>query len=126
LAVIAVGSTVHPALAAAAELREEGIRTAVINARFVKPLDRQLICDTARRVKKIITVEENVLMGGFGSAVLELFAESGLQDVRVFRLGVPDEFVAQAPQEDLRRMYGIDANGIATVARMMMRCTLPR
>jgi 1-deoxy-D-xylulose-5-phosphate synthase len=122
LAVIAIGSTVHPALSAAEELRDEGINAAVINARFVKPLDQQLICDVARRVKKIVTVEENVLMGGFGSAVLELLAENSINDVRVVRLGIPDEFVPHASQEDLRKIHAIDKDGIAATARMMVRC----
>ena len=98
LAIIAIGSVVNPALAAAKRLSEEGINIKVINARFVKPLDEELILKTAATIKKIITVEENMLQGGFGSAVLELLAEKGVTGVRVKRLGIPDEFVKHATQ----------------------------
>jgi len=120
LAVIAVGSTVYPAIEAADTLSREGIEIRVINSRFVKPLDENLICDTAMSLKKIITVEENVLMGGFGSAVLELLEKRGLYDVRVRRLGIGDEFVQHATQAELRELYGIDARGIAEAVRLFL------
>ena len=120
LAIVAIGSTVYPAIAAAAKLKAEGINARVINARFVKPLDEVLLCDTAKSVKSIITVEENVLMGGFGSAVLELFEEKGIHDVIVKRLGIKDKFVEHASQKELRRMYGIDEEGIMGAARSVM------
>ncbi len=120
LAIIAIGSTVYPALAAAGKLKSEGIGARVINSRFVKPLDRDLLCDTASSLKKIITVEENVLMGGFGSAVLELFQETGLFDITVKMLGINDEFVEQGTQAELREKYGIDEKGIAEAARELM------
>ena len=119
VAIVAIGSCVHPALAAAGLLRTEGIPVRVINARFVKPLDAELLTDTARKIAKLITVEENALMGGFGSAVLELLAEKGVTGVTVRRLGIPDEFVQHATQRELRRLYGIDAEGIAAAARGM-------
>jgi 1-deoxy-D-xylulose-5-phosphate synthase len=118
-AVIAIGNCCHPALAAAGMLAAEGIAVQVINARFVKPLDADLLCDTARRIKRIVTVEENALMGGFGSAVLELFAEQGINGVSVRRLGIPDVFAPQATQKELRRLYGIDAEGIAAAVKEM-------
>ncbi len=120
LAIVAIGATVHPAIAAAAKLKAEGINAMVINARFVKPLDEGLLCDAAKSVKKIITVEENVLMGGFGSAVLELFEEKGIHDVIVKRLGIRDKFVEQATQKELRRMYGIDDEGIIAAVKSLM------
>ncbi len=120
LAVIAVGSCVHPALRAAARLRQEGISIAVVNARFVKPLDEELLCDTAASLKRVITVEENVLMGGFGSAVLELFEKKGVRNVTAKRLGIGDEFVEHAAQRELRRMHGIDEEGIMAAVRQMM------
>ena len=119
LAVVAIGACVHPALDAAELLRAEGIPIRVINARFVKPLDAELICVAARELKRVITVEESSLMGGFGSAVLELFAEKGVSGVSVRRLGIPDEFAPHATQKELRRMYGIDAAGIAAAVRDM-------
>ncbi|MDO8785503.1 MAG: 1-deoxy-D-xylulose-5-phosphate synthase [Syntrophales bacterium] len=120
LAIVAIGSTVHPAAAAAEKLRQEGINATVINARFVKPLDEDLLCGVAASIKRIITVEENVLMGGFGSAVLELFEERGVHGVIVKRLGIRDEFVEHATQADLRRRYGIDEEGIIAAAREMI------
>jgi 1-deoxy-D-xylulose-5-phosphate synthase len=120
LAIVAIGSTVYPAVAAAAKLKAEGINARVINARFVKPLDEVLLCDTAGSIKRIITVEENVLMGGFGSAVLELFEEKGIHDVIIKRLGIKDKFVEHATQKELRSMYGIDEEGIMGAARSVM------
>jgi 1-deoxy-D-xylulose-5-phosphate synthase len=120
LAVVAIGACVYPALTAAELLQAEGIPIRVINARFVKPLDAGLLCDTAAKFTRIITVEENTLMGGFGSAVLELFAERGIGGTAVRRLGIPDEFAQHATQKELRRLYGIDAEGIAATARGML------
>jgi 1-deoxy-D-xylulose-5-phosphate synthase len=116
MAIWAIGSTVYPALAAADRLRREGIHARVVNARFVKPLDRGLLGETARFLKKIITVEENVLMGGFGSAVLEALEQLGIHDVQVKRLGIDDEFVPHATQDELRSQYGIDEAGIIRAA----------
>ncbi len=120
LAVFAIGSMVYPALQAAAALRREGIAITVINARFVKPLDEELLCSTARSLKRVITVEENVLMGGFGSAVLELLERKGIDAVQVRRLGIGDEFVEHASQRELRRMHGIDEEGIMAAVRKML------
>jgi 1-deoxy-D-xylulose-5-phosphate synthase len=117
IALFAIGSTVYPALDAARELAREGIDVEVVNCRFIKPMDEVLLCDTALRLKKVVTVEENVLMGGFGSAVLELFEKKGLCDIKVKRLGVGDEFVQHATQAQLRRLYGVDAEGIAKAVR---------
>ncbi len=121
LAIVAIGSTVMPALAAAERLREEGIGARVVNARSVKPLDADLLCESAARTKKVLTVEENVLMGGFGSAVLELFQEKGLRNAAVVRLGVPDTFVEQATMAELRSLYGVDEEGILRAARSLAR-----
>ncbi|HEU18126.1 MAG TPA: 1-deoxy-D-xylulose-5-phosphate synthase [Deltaproteobacteria bacterium] len=121
VAIIAVGSTVHPSMEAAEELKKKGIDAAVVNSRFVKPLDRELLCRVASSVKKILTVEENVLMGGFGSAVLELFEDEGLYDVRVKRLGIPDEFVEQGTQAELRKKYEIDRDGIREAVKKLVQ-----
>jgi 1-deoxy-D-xylulose-5-phosphate synthase len=120
LAIVAIGSTVYPAIAAAKKLKEKGISVRVINARFVKPLDEKLLCSTAHSFKRIITVEENVLMGGFGSAVLELFEQKGIRDAVVKRLGIRDEFVEHASQGELRKLYGIDEEGIMEAAQRMV------
>jgi 1-deoxy-D-xylulose-5-phosphate synthase len=91
-AVLAIGNTVHPALAAASDLAAEGIACAVLNARFVKPLDRDRILELARRCRVLVTVEEHSVMGGFGSAVLELLAQEGVS-VPVRMLGIPDALI---------------------------------
>lgn len=120
VAIIAIGITVLPALEAARTLAEKGIRATVINARFVKPLDREMILQAARRTGCIITAEENALQGGFGSAVLELLADEGVTGVRVKRLGIPDRFVEQGPQQQLRADLGIDAAGIAAATEAFL------
>jgi 1-deoxy-D-xylulose-5-phosphate synthase len=118
--ILAIGSTVYPSLEAAHMLSEHSIGASVINCRFVKPLDKELICPMAERLGKVLTVEENVLDGGFGSAVLELFQERGLSWVRVRRIGIPDRFVEHGQQETLRGMYSINKEGIAEEAREMV------
>ena len=117
LAIIAVGCTVHPALQAAQKLADEGIGAKVINARFIKPLDAELILNTAASIKKILTVEENVLDGGFGSAVLELLAENGVTGATVKRLGIRNQFVEHAKPSELRSSLGLDEEGILQAAR---------
>lgn len=111
LLILALGAAVHPALKAAEELEKQGYQATVVNARFVKPLDDNLILTLAARRGRVLTVEENVLQGGFGSAVLELFMDRGLL-VPVKRLGIPDVFVEQGAPGILREKYGLDAKGI--------------
>jgi len=119
LAIFAIGYTVQPALEAARRLREEGIDATVVNCRFVKPLDGDLLARVALATGKVLTVEENVLAGGFGSAVLEMLETKGLTGIDVKRLGIPDEFVEHATQAEMRRHYGIDAEGILEAARKL-------
>ena len=116
LVILAIGSTVYPALQAAERLEGEGIHTAVINSRFLKPLDGDLICHWAQTTGRVLTVEENVLQGGFGSAVLEVLQEKNVSPVEVKRLGIPDLFVEHGPQSLLRSKYGIDEDGIVREA----------
>jgi 1-deoxy-D-xylulose-5-phosphate synthase len=116
-ALLAVGTMVYPALEAAELLAGEGLKLAVANMRFIKPLDRELILALADKTGRLVTVEENVLQGGFGSAVLELLEEAGRSDVAVTRLGFPDAFVEQGEQWELRARYGLDAAGIAARIR---------
>ena len=116
ISIIAFGSTVYPALEAAELLLYKGISAGVINARFVKPLDADLILSAAGKTGCIMTVEENALQGGFGSAVLELLYDNGMQNVKVKRLGIPDRYVEQGSQAQLRKDLGIDAEGIAAAA----------
>jgi 1-deoxy-D-xylulose-5-phosphate synthase len=112
LAILALGSTVLPALEAAELLGRRGISCAVVDARFVKPLDEALILELASRVGGIITVEEHAGTGGFGSAVLELLAAHACR-VPVEVIAVPDEFVEHGKQSDLRATYALDGPGIA-------------
>jgi 1-deoxy-D-xylulose-5-phosphate synthase len=116
VAVLAIGYSVQPALAAADILLAEGQSVAVVNARFVKPLDESLISTIARRAKKIVTVEENMAQGGFGSAVLELLAREGVS-TPVTILGVPDEFIHHGAQKIQRRELGLDEDGILFALR---------
>jgi 1-deoxy-D-xylulose-5-phosphate synthase len=120
LAIIAIGSVVNPAVAAAKRLSEEGINIKVINARFVKPLDEDLILKTAAAINKIITIEENILQGGFGSAILELLAEKNITGIWVKRLGIPDEFVDHATQTEQHHKYGLNEEGIIRTIKEML------
>lgn len=114
-AILAYGSMVYPAVAAAENLEKDGIEATVVNMRFVKPLDSELILDLAASHQLIVTVEEAYLAGGFGSAVMELLEENGLQDkVKVVRMGVPDEIVTHGDPKVLLAGYGLDADGIYT------------
>lgn len=117
-AIIAYGSMVRPAIDAAAHLDQAGIQATVVNARFVKPLDEELITRLAREHALIVTVEEAYLAGGFGSAVMELLeAEGLLEDTTVLRMGVPDEIVTHGDPKDLLGGYGLDAGGISEKVR---------
>ncbi|CAN5451860.1 1-deoxy-D-xylulose-5-phosphate synthase [soil metagenome] len=113
VAILAYGSMVYPALQAAENLEKDKIDASVINARFVKPLDTELILALAQSNRLIVTVEEAYLAGGFGSAVLELLEENGLQDkVKVVRMGVPDRIITHGDAKLLLAKYGLDADGI--------------
>ena len=125
LTIVAVGSTVHPALEAAAQLKQKGIFASVVNARFIKPLDSELILTQAKKTGCIVTVEENALLGGFGSAVLELISDAGMTGVRVKRIGLPDAFIEQGTQSQLRANLGLDAAGIAATCQAFLKGCAP-
>lgn len=108
---IAIGSMVYTAVEAAKMLGQEGHTATVINARFVKPMDKDLLLKYAKKAKAVVTVEEGVLDGGFGSAVLELLAEEGV-NVPVKRIGLPDKFIEQGKIAELHQSYGLTAGGI--------------
>ncbi len=120
LAVLAIGSCVYPAEMAALLLAKEGISITVINARFVKPLDEDLIVTTCKNIKYLLTVEDNVLNGGFGSAVLELLASRGIWGLKVKMLGIPDRFVEHGALKDLRGKYRLDRRGIEEAIRSLL------
>lgn len=121
LVIVGVGNTVIPAFKAAQSLSRLGIDAAVVNARFVRPLDRGLLQSLLTQVPRLITVEDHVLEGGFGSAVLEFLAEEGITEVRVKRLGLPDRFIPHGTQEQLRKICGIDEEAITQAALQMAR-----
>jgi 1-deoxy-D-xylulose-5-phosphate synthase len=115
VAIMAYGSMVQPASEAAAKLANIGIASTVVNARFVKPLDAELIIDLARNKELLVTVEDAYLGGGFGSAVLELLESNDLADkIKVARIGVPDEIVPHGDPKVLLANYGLDADGICS------------
>jgi 1-deoxy-D-xylulose-5-phosphate synthase len=120
LLILAVGASVQPALNAAQELAKKGFKPTVVNARFVKPLDAELILNQAAANGRVLTVEENVGQGGFGSAVLELFADRGLLGVPVKRLAIPDAFLEHGAPAILRQKYGLDADGILKAALKLL------
>ena len=112
VALFAVGSMVAPAMEAAEKLAAQGIEATVVNARFVKPVDTELILDVASRIKYIVTVEENTLPGGFGSSVNNALKQADINDVIVRSIGVPDMFIEHGGQAFIRAKYGLDAKGI--------------
>ena len=121
LLILAVGASVYPALKAAGDLEKQGFNATVVNARFIKPLDENLILTLAASHGRVLTVEENVVAGGFGSAVLELLADQGLFGVAVKRLGIPDTFVEHGSQDILRQKFGLDAPGILQGALELLK-----
>jgi 1-deoxy-D-xylulose-5-phosphate synthase len=121
IAIIAVGNMVYPALSASERLDKDGVSVMVVNARFVKPMDRNLLISIASRIKRIITVEENTLTGGFGSAVLEFLNDAEIPHIKVRRLGLPDEFICQGHHDELRKKYGLDEKGIYQSALSLLK-----
>jgi len=119
--IIAIGHHVFTAGVAAKDLARHGIKASVINARFVKPIDHDLITEIARRTGHILTIEENSLAGGFGSAVLECLSDSGMTSVKVCRLGLPDRFVEHGSQKTLRRLVNLDVPSIVKAVRSMIK-----
>lgn len=119
--VLAIGQTVSEAVAAGNILAEKGISACIVNARFIKPIDSELLCSLASRIKKIITIEDHVRMGGFGSAVLECLSDNGINDVLVERIGYPDMFIEHGGQNELRQKYGVCADGIVESAIKLLK-----
>jgi len=118
--ILAVGRSVQEALSARELLLTQGISSTVVNCRFIKPIDKELISGLAEKIPRIITVEENVLQGGFGSAVLEALNDFGVADFCLERLGIPDIFVEHGSQKLLRSKYSLDASAIVETAKRMM------
>jgi 1-deoxy-D-xylulose-5-phosphate synthase len=123
VALIALGTMVAPALVAAELLAEQGVSATVINARFVQPLDERVVVGLARSIGRLITVEESVIAGGFGSAVSECLDRNGLSGTPQLRLGVPNQFVLHGKRDELLKRCGLDAAGIAGRALDWIRAT---
>jgi len=123
--IFAIGVEVWPAVEAAQILAKENIEVAVVNARFIKPLDDELIARFCKPYSKVITVEEGSLAGGFGSAVMERTQQLGIENVDFHRIGIPDEYVHHGAQEILRAQYDLHAEGIARRVREFLAETMP-
>ncbi len=119
LTVVALGAMVYPALQAAEIVQDEGIDVTVINPRFVKPIDHKLILHHGRRTHALLTVEDHVAHGGFGSAVVEALADHEATDITVLRHALPDDIIEHGAQNLLRRDFGLDAAGIADKMRQL-------
>jgi len=113
VAIIAIGAAVAPSLEATEILAKEGVTCTVVNARFVKPLDVELLTRVATDSKLVVTVEENVLDGGFGSSVSSLLHDQVLADIKLLRIGLPDQFIEHGTQKQLRNKYKLSADEIA-------------
>ena len=120
LYILALGSMVSPSMEASQLLEEEGLSVGVINCRFVKPLDEKL-AEYAEATGRVLIVEENIRQGGFGGAVLEMFSDLDVRDIRIKRLGLPDRFVEHGPTAILREKYGLDKSGIMNETRKLCR-----
>src|SRR6266568_5366309 len=118
---LAYGSTVAQAELAAAELAEEGISVAVVNARWAKPLDEEMIIRLAKGTRRLVTIEDHVMAGGFGSAVLELLESKGLRNVDVRLIGCPDKPIEHGAPSILKELYGISSSHIKEVVRDILR-----
>ncbi|MCI4624345.1 MAG: 1-deoxy-D-xylulose-5-phosphate synthase [Candidatus Magnetoovum sp. WYHC-5] len=115
-AILAVGHSVFTCYNAAKRLEKHGVSVMVVNMRFIKPLDEDFLISLFNKVKLILTVEENVQMGGFGSSILEFINSKGIRDVIVKTIGLPDNFVEHGKQDLLRHLYGLDEDGIYQAA----------
>ncbi len=114
---LAYGSTVAQAQLAAEELAEEGLQVAVVNARWVKPLDEEMILRLARKVGRLVTIEDHMVAGGFGSAILELLEYHGVKNIDVRLIGLPDKFVEHGVPTILKELYGLSSAHIKEVVR---------
>jgi 1-deoxy-D-xylulose-5-phosphate synthase len=112
LAIIAAGAMVQECVRSVTQLHAKGLEPLLINGRFIKPLDTAMLDDICKKVKTIVTVEENALNGGFGSAIIEFFSQKDTR-VKVHRIGLPDAFIEHGARDILLRLTGLNAEGIA-------------
>ncbi len=117
LAILTIGAMAHSAQTAIEQLeKDKNITIAHYDMRFLKPLDETMLHEIAKKFKQIVTIEDGVIQGGFGSAVLEFFSDNGY-NIQVKRLGIPDAFVEHGTPEELYNMLGLDGEGIAASIR---------
>jgi 1-deoxy-D-xylulose-5-phosphate synthase len=121
VAVLAIGSAVYASIMASDLLKSEGINVTIVNARFAKPIDINLLESIAQKHYYLVTVEENILIGGFGSAVLENLSDWGIKNNSVKRIGLPDYFIEHGSQEELRNKYGLSPKKIADAIKVFIR-----
>ena len=119
-AILAYGSTVAQAESAALELAEEGITTAVVNARWAKPLDEDMILTLAKSTRRLVTIEDHVVAGGFGSAILELLERHNIKNVDVRVIGLPDKFVEHGAPTILKELHGLSSAHLKEVIRELV------
>jgi len=119
IVIVALGSMVTKAIEASGILGEKGISAAVINARFVKPLDLTIL-HLAAKAGRMIIAEENTRLGGLGSAVMESLSDEGIYSVKIARVALPDAFIEHGPQEVLREKYGVGTASIVKAAEGLM------
>lgn len=117
---MACGPLVYAALTAAFDLEKEGVTCSVVNGRFIKPMDREAIVSLSSLSRRVITLEENTIVGGFGSGVLEALSEEGV-DAQVKRIGMPDRFLHHGSQGTLRGQLGLDAEGIRKTVKQWLK-----
>lgn len=113
LTIIAIGKMVERAVQVANIIEKKDMSVEVINARFLKPLDKDTLLTSIKKTKKVITIEDNLLKGGLGSGVEELIIEEGLEGVKFKKYGYPDEFIKHGSVAEIERKYGLDAESIA-------------
>lgn len=121
VSLISIGFMLKETMQAAEMLEKEEIDAEVINARFVKPLDEKLISESLKKTGKGITIEENVLIGGFGSAVLEMLEEKGMNEIELHRIGAPDEYIGYDSPEEIKKQFGMDSESIAKKAKELVK-----
>ena len=122
IAILTIGHIGNYAVEACETLEKEGLDPAHYDMRFVKPLDGELLHEIFGKFKKVITIEDGCLMGGFGSAVIEWMMDHGYQ-AQLKRLGIPDDIIEHGEQHELHRECGFDPEGIATAVRSMASVT---
>lgn len=120
VALLAVGSMVDYSVKAAGKLKEEGISCHIVNMRFIKPLDTEILDAVASKFNKIVTLEENSLAGGFGSGVVEYFSDKAYKN-DILRIGIPDKFVEHGTQAELHKILEMDPEGISVKVRLFLK-----